>query len=309
MYTFENVKETFENGSLKEALQKLHIFSIKHNLSFAEKWARLELNGYTECLLDGDDTLPWWRNREVVWIDNNNKVVGTEYDPERDQSWVYFGIKDIDSQNKRGLPEGEFRIPPPEGQENSIQFGMVQIELFYEDIRNAGLYLLSDVHEIIESRIPTEETFESKINIMGFKNFIERQAHADIFVDGNPQENIARALLQAYMCERSYREIPVRGGQTDIIVFAKEGRYLYETKIWRGQEYFQQGLREIEEYVTGENDDSQLKKIFYVVFDPTKSRNAKKYTEETTIIADINSVQMEVIIVDIVPPQPSKKKE
>jgi hypothetical protein len=139
-----------------------------------------------------------------------------------------------------------------------------------------------------------------------FKDFVERQAYRDIIQNGKPQESVARGLLQAFLTERSYREVPVRGGQTDLIVPIRNGRILYETKIWRGPEYFEQGLREIGEYVKGENDDKNLRAVYYVVFDPTKTKQASNYIKEKDLTKDIMGVDLEIISVDLNPGKPSK---
>lgn len=141
-----------------------------------------------------------------------------------------------------------------------------------------------------------------------FKALVERQTFKDIFVADKPQENIARALLQTHLQSRSYREVLVRGGKTDLLGFSKNGRFLYETKIWRGPEYHEQGLREIEEYVAGEGDDCELMGTFYLVFDPTKTKKALDYLGaeiSTRAIADGRTVT--ILCIHIAPPQPSKK--
>jgi hypothetical protein len=145
------------------------------------------------------------------------------------------------------------------------------------------------------------------LKIIRFKNFVERQAYRDIFIKGKPQESIARTLLQAYLIPRSYREVPVRGGQTDLLLMAKNGRLLYETKIWRGPDYYEQGLREIEEYIIGEDDEPGLAGIFYVIFDPTKSQCARGYLGDHLTVAQVCERKIHVIVIDLVPPQPSKK--
>jgi hypothetical protein len=59
--------------------------------------------------------------------------------------------------------------------------------------------------------------------LLQFKSLVERQTHKDVFVNGRAQENIARALLQTFLTRRSYREVRVRGGQSDLLVFDKQG--------------------------------------------------------------------------------------
>lgn len=148
---------------------------------------------------------------------------------------------------------------------------------------------------------------DARAEIRRFKSHIERQSNQDIFVDGRPKENLARALLQAFLKPRSYREVQVRGGQTDILTFAKNGTFLYETKIWRGPKYHEQGLREIEEYIIGEDEDQRLRGVFYVIFDPTKSNRAEAYLGGAFSSVDIADRQVDVVVVNLSLPKPSKK--
>jgi tetratricopeptide (TPR) repeat protein len=148
---------------------------------------------------------------------------------------------------------------------------------------------------------------EAKIEVQRFKLFIERQAYKDVFVDGAPQENIARSLLQAFLIPRSYREVPVRGGRTDLLSFSKNGKFLYETKIWRGPEYYQQGLRELEEYILGEGDDPQLKGVLYLNFDPTKNNAAEQFIGNVMSSQTVAGRTVDVFIISLSPPQPSSK--
>jgi hypothetical protein len=90
---------------------------------------------------------------------------------------------------------------------------------------------------------------------------------------------------------------------------AKNGRFLYETKIWRGPDYYEQGLREIEEYVIGEGDEPGLIGIFYVIFDPTKSQSARAYLGDYITTAQVCNRQIYVIVIDLAPPQPSRKAQ
>jgi len=143
--------------------------------------------------------------------------------------------------------------------------------------------------------------------LKNFKSFIERQLFPDIFdKNGKPLESTARGLLQAFLTSRSYREIPVGGGKTDLLIHLENGRVLFETKIWRGKSYHEQGLREIAEYIKGENDDAQLLGTFYVVFDDTKEHRA------TTVIGNefssnlVNHQIIETIIINLIPKTPSK---
>ena len=123
---------------------------------------------------------------------------------------------------------------------------------------------------------------ECKRIVQGFKTFIERQAWRDLYVGGAPQENIARALLQAYLIPRNDREIFVKGGRSDILMFERDRRCIFEMKIWRGQSYFNTGLSEIEQYIEGEGDDGRLRCAFYIILDPTMTDRAVGYVAQAT---------------------------
>ena len=118
---------------------------------------------------------------------------------------------------------------------------------------------------------------------------------------------VARALLQTFLANRSYREVPVRGGRVDILSLQKEGRILYEAKIWRGEKYHAQGIREISEYLKGEDDDN-LFAVFYVVFDSTKTYCSKSYLGESFTVERIGIHDVHTITICLAPPQPSTVK-
>lgn len=321
MYNIAEIRKEMESGSLEKALLMLRLFSLEHDLELPFKWASSELYGYSEPVMEDDEQLPWWRFCVVIWIDHNNRVVGGiyepeqkttyKYEPERDCSWVYLGIKDIENQINTDLPETEFRIPPPKDREDKIAFGMVYRDEFYKNIREAGTHLLFDIYEIFKDKtfVSSNDLETAKRELIEFRNYVERQAYKDIFINDKPQENIARSLLQAFLTNRSYREVDVRGGQTDILSFQKNGRLLYETKIWRGEKYHAQGLREIEEYIQGEGDDGELIAIFYVVFDPTKTCCSRVHLGSACAIEKAGAYDVYTITICLAPPQPSKVKK
>lgn len=158
-----------------------------------------------------------------------------------------------------------------------------------------------------EGRPSQNPLTDARFAIREFKALVERQTYKDIVVDGKPRENVARALLQTFLKSRSYREVATRGGRSDLLAFVAQGRFLYETKIWRGTAYFRQGLRQIEEYVIGESDDQKLLGIFYIVFDPTKSREAETHLGGEFCTEAICGRDVEVIVVNLSLPKPSKK--
>lgn len=176
------------------------------------------------------------------------------------------------------------------------------INIFREKLHKLGL-----LETQRDEDLSPDPLSEAQTEMQDFKSLVERQLYKDVLVDDKPQENIARALLQAFLVRRSYRQIPVRGGQSDLLVFLKQGRILYETKIWRGPQYYQQGLREIGEYIIGEDSDRELLAIFYVVFDPTKSKRAQAYLGQAFSTEIVVNRHVEVVIINLSLPEPSKK--
>ncbi|ASJ52462.1 hypothetical protein BP422_02225 [Brevibacillus formosus] len=147
---------------------------------------------------------------------------------------------------------------------------------------------------------------DAKKEIQDFKAIVERQLFDDIYVNNKPQENIARGMLQAFLSKKSYREVKVKGGQTDILVFTKKGKIIYETKIWRGPQYHEQGYKEIEEYIKGE-DDGNLAGVFYIIFDPTVTGKASAYVNGDYSIKKIFNRDVHVVVINLFQPIPSKK--
>jgi hypothetical protein len=137
--------------------------------------------------------------------------------------------------------------------------------------------------------------------LLEFRGYIEGQASFDIYVNKKPQENIARALLQAFLSNRGYREVPSRGGRMDVLIVERGDVFIIETKIWRGKINHNDGLVELEEYAERESISSYAGS-FYLVFDPTESRKAQSYVNSLQVRPDI-----ETIVVSISLPIPSKK--
>lgn len=147
--------------------------------------------------------------------------------------------------------------------------------------------------------------YKTLVELLAFKALVERQLYTDFFHEGRPYEYIGRGLLQAFVQNRSYREVPTRGGRSDLLVFSQEGQDIYETKLWRGPKYFEAGLQEIAEYINGEHDDGQLRGAFYVIYDPTQSYNSRKYLGDEKVVMTVAGRDLYVVTIWISPPTPS----
>ncbi len=170
------------------------------------------------------------------------------------------------------------------------------------------LYLLfHEVANFLRARF-TEQPFDNALReLVRFKSEFERQGHRDLFVGGKPRENFGRSMLQFYLKSRSYREVTVRGGKSDILAIDHESnRYIYEVKIWRGKTYHEQGIREMEEYIKGENTDDLLRAGFYVIFDATSKSAAHTYLGSDIMHVRLQNVPVGIIVIHAKLVTPSK---
>ncbi len=170
----------------------------------------------------------------------------------------------------------------------------------------------SATEEALSGRLPPDGTpldpvEDARVQIEEFVSLVERQLHSDLTEDGPPQEKYLRGFLQASLRYRSYREVPVRSGRSDILVHLPQGRLLFETKIWRGESSYKGGLAEISEYVQGENSDRGLLGAFYIIGDPTGSKSAITHIGAKHTVVDVFGFPAEVYVIDLSPPTPSTK--
>jgi hypothetical protein len=90
----------------------------------------------------------------------------------------------------------------------------------------------------------------------------------------------------------------VRGGRSDLLVFARDGsRFVIETKIWRGSDSFDTGVTELTEYVAGEGDDGKLLGAMLVMFDPTRKVASADYVKSKA--ADLKAMGVDVRVLTI----------
>jgi hypothetical protein len=138
-------------------------------------------------------------------------------------------------------------------------------------------------------------------DIRRFKSFVEARVYADFYVHGRPHEQVGRAVLLAFLRDRGFSEVPLRGGRVDILVVHREVTFVVELKLWRGPQYHEDGIAELKEYV--ENVAvPDLGGVTYLVLDPTESGRASEYVE-----ANVKPENVDVVVVRINPPTPSQK--
>lgn len=99
--------------------------------------------------------------------------------------------------------------------------------------------------------------------LMSFKRFAESQLVSDLAK--TKKEDACRSHLQTalHSIGRTYREVPIGAGRSDIIVLLPESEEVIEAKVWKGQQYHDDGLLELAQYVRTEG----LTRGYYVVFE------------------------------------------
>ena len=109
---------------------------------------------------------------------------------------------------------------------------------------------------------------ESLLN--NFRDFIARAGFRILQVPDTPQESVGRHLLLAYLDEFVRRiggvmhiEVQTGRGRMDLILTHNARKYIVETKVWRGNRYYQAGKQQLAAYLKLE----KAVEGYYVVFD------------------------------------------
>ena len=102
-----------------------------------------------------------------------------------------------------------------------------------------------------------------------FREFIERRGREAFRLTPMPQEATGQYLLMAYLDivvrqigGAAFTEVNSGEGRLDLIVVLKGQRTIIETKIWRGQALYEEGLSELADYLAGEGQTTG----YYVLF-------------------------------------------
>ena len=103
-----------------------------------------------------------------------------------------------------------------------------------------------------------------------FCNFIARAGFRILQVPQTPQESVGRHLLLTYLDQfvqivggSMFLEVQTGRGRIDICIIHNQRKYIVETKIWRGEQRYQAGKRQLAAYLKLE----RALKGYYVVFD------------------------------------------
>ena len=115
-----------------------------------------------------------------------------------------------------------------------------------------------------------------------FRDFIARAGFKILQVPDTPQESVGRHLLLAYLDQFvkdiggfMHIEVQTGRGRMDIIVTHDQQKYIIETKIWRGENRYQAGKRQLAAYLRAEG----VTEGYYVVFDHREDPEPQVETE------------------------------
>ncbi len=198
------------------------------------------------------------------------------------------------------------------------------LKFIYDEVNNVINNLRLNQESIIQpkelittdvtSQIQQRRETEIHNTLLSFKQFVERDGWRALWTDGsiktenikNCPEEIGKSQLMAFLKgysitfeirHNTFQEVPEGAGFCDVIHIDHFGRkFVFELKIWRGQQYFDTGIKELDSYLYHEG----LNEGFYILFD-TRIR------EKNSIITPIrtkNNKTIHVVQIDIaqIPP-------
>ena len=135
-----------------------------------------------------------------------------------------------------------------------------------------------------------------------FRDFIVRAGFKILQVPDTPQESVGRHLLLAYLDQfvkliggMMHIEVQTGRGRMDLIITHNQRKYIVETKVWRGNNYYQAGKKQLAAYLRVEG----VIEGYYVVFD--HRQNPAQRTETDTL----DGVKIRSYIIPVVQEPPS----
>ena len=115
-----------------------------------------------------------------------------------------------------------------------------------------------------------------------FRDFIVRVGFQILQIPDTPQESVGRHLLLAYLDQFvklingfMHIEVPTGRGRMAIIIIHNRQKYIIETKIWRGDNRYQAGKKQLAAYLSSEG----VTEGYYIVFDHRQDPEPRVETE------------------------------
>lgn len=136
-----------------------------------------------------------------------------------------------------------------------------------------------------------------------FQDFIGRAGFRILQVPDTPQESVGRHLLLAYLDQFikliggfMHIEVPTGRGRMDIIITHNQQKYIVETKIWRGNNRYQAGKKQLAAYLSAEG----VTEGYYIVFDHRQDPEQQVETEM------IEGLTIRSYVIPVMPEPPSE---
>ena len=136
-----------------------------------------------------------------------------------------------------------------------------------------------------------------------FQDFIARAGFKILQVPDTPQESVGRHLLLAYLDQFvkliggfMHIEVQTGRGRMDIIITHNQQKYIIETKIWRGDNRYQAGKKQLVTYLKSEG----VTEGYYIVFDHREEPEPRVETEK------IEDLTIRSYVIPVIQELPSK---
>ena len=163
-------------------------------------------------------------------------------------------------------------------------------------------YFLEDIEDPFSEYLTSTGKIALEALLDNFQDFIIRVGFRILQVPDTPRESVGRHLLLAYLDQFvklvggvMHIEVQTGRGRMDIIVTHNQRKYIVETKVWRGNNRYQSGKRQLAAYLKLENAIEG----YYVVFDHRSEPQPRVETET------VEGVKIRSYVIPVIQEQPS----
>ncbi|MDE0634618.1 MAG: AAA-like domain-containing protein [Candidatus Poribacteria bacterium] len=163
-------------------------------------------------------------------------------------------------------------------------------------------YFLEDIEDPFSEYLTSTGEIALEALLDNFQDFIRRVGFRILQVPGTPRESVGRHLLLAYLDQFvklvggvMHIEVQTGRGRMDLIVNHNQRKYIVETKVWRGNNRYQAGKRQLAAYLKLEN----VMEGYYVVFDHRREPEPRVETET------VEGVKIRSYVIPVIQEQPS----
>lgn len=212
------------------------------------------------------------------------------------------GYRDLDRFGTRLSRNIAMRVAGGASLWKSVEAAVPQTKTVFFKINRGATRV--DFQQQLQARMQLEDRESDSLaeSIDEFCQYAERQLAQELWKSRN-DEGVLRSHLQTYLEARhgrTIKELVTGRGRTDIVLLDGDAHEVIETKVWRGQAYYEQGIRELAEYLRTE----RLETAYYVIL----STGGNKLLEEngSAWLEDVDGRTIHVRFVCVSTETPSK---